>query len=74
MLENSRETPADHPKGIREGSSQKVKRLPSLMKCLFTNACCMGNKQEEHGTIRKLGPNCYDRNMVERVTGLEHCN
>lgn len=54
MLENSRKTPADHPKGIREGSSQKVKRLPSLMKCLFTNACCMGNKQEELETMVQL--------------------
>lgn len=34
---NSREILVDQPKGIKEGSSQKMKRLSSQMKCPITN-------------------------------------
>ena len=34
-------------KGIWEGSSKKVTQLIAQLKCLYTNACSAGNKQEE---------------------------
>ena len=34
-------------RGIWEGSSKKVTQLIAQLKCLYTNACSAGNKQEE---------------------------
>jgi len=36
-----------HPKGNKGCSSAKVTRPTTQMKCLYTNAHSMGNKQEE---------------------------
>jgi len=36
-----------HPKGNKWCSSKKVTRPTAQMKCLYTNACSMGNKKEE---------------------------
>lgn len=34
-------------KGIKGCSSKKMTWLTAQLKCLYTNACSMGNKQEE---------------------------
>jgi len=47
IIKANRETPVKHLKGIKECSSKKVTRLTVQMKCLYTNARSMGNKQEE---------------------------
>ena len=41
--------------GIREGSSEKAMRPIAKLKCLYTNASSMGNKQEELETMVQLG-------------------
>lgn len=64
-------------KGIREGTSKKVKHLEVYLKFLYPNACIMGNKQEPEATtlkIRKLLPFCYHGNVVRSFTQLEHCS
>ena len=43
----NRETPGKYLKGIKECSSKKVTRPTAQLKCLYTNARSMGNKQEE---------------------------
>ena len=47
--------PQSCPGGIREGSSDKAMRPIAKLKCLYTNACNMGNKQEELETVVQLG-------------------
>ena len=41
--------------GIREGSSEKAMRPIAKLKCLYTNASSMGNKQEELEAVVQLG-------------------
>ena len=43
------------PGGIREGSSDKAMRPIAKLKCLYTNAHSMGNKQEELEAVVQLG-------------------
>ena len=43
----NRETPVKYLKGIKGCSSKKVPRPTAELKCLYTNAHSMGNKQEE---------------------------
>ncbi|KAK4825509.1 hypothetical protein QYF61_000022 [Mycteria americana] len=43
----NRETPVKYLKGIKRCSSKKVTQPTAQMKCLYTNGCNMGNKQEE---------------------------
>ncbi|KAK4819205.1 hypothetical protein QYF61_026821 [Mycteria americana] len=43
----NRETPVKYLKGIKGCSSKKVTWPTAQLKCLYTNACSMGNKQEE---------------------------
>ena len=43
----NRETPVKYLKGMKGCSSKKVTRLTAQLKCLYTNAHSMGNKQEE---------------------------
>ena len=43
----NKETSVKHLKGNKGCSSKKVTRLTAQMKCLYTNARSMGNKQEE---------------------------
>ncbi|KAK4806137.1 hypothetical protein QYF61_001060 [Mycteria americana] len=43
----NRETPGKYLKGIQGCSSKKEKRTTAQMKCLYTNAHSIGNKQEE---------------------------
>ena len=47
--------PQTCPGGIKEGSSEKATRPIAKLKCLYTNVCSMGNKQEELETIVQLG-------------------
>ena len=47
--------PQTCPGGIREGSSEKAMRPVAKLKCLYTNARSMGNKQEELETVVQLG-------------------
>ena len=47
VLGTNRETPVKSLKGIRACSSKKVTRQVAQLKCLYTNAHSMGNKQEE---------------------------
>jgi len=51
----SKGKPQTPPGGIREGSSEKATRSIAKLKCLYTNVCSMGNKQEELETIVQLG-------------------
>ena len=46
--------PQTCPGGIREGSSEKATRPITKLKCLYTNALSMGNKQEELETMAQL--------------------
>ena len=43
----NRETPVKYLKGIKRCSSKKVTWPTAQLKCLYTNACSMGNKPEE---------------------------
>ena len=43
------------PGSIREGSTEKATRPIAKVKCLYTNACSMGNKQGELETEAQLG-------------------
>jgi len=43
----NREASVKHPKGNKGCSSVQVTRPTAQMKCLYTNACSMENKQEE---------------------------
>jgi len=43
----NKETSVKHPKGNKGCSSMKVTRSTAQMKCLYTNAHSVGNKQEE---------------------------
>jgi len=43
----NKKIPMKHPKGKKECSAMKVRRLTAQMKCLYRNARSMGNKQEE---------------------------
>jgi len=43
------------PGGIREGSTDKAMRPIAKLKCLYTNARSMGNKQEELETMAQQG-------------------
>ena len=47
--------PQTCPGGIREGSSDKAMRPIAKLKCLYTNAHSMGNKQEELEAVVQLG-------------------
>ena len=47
--------PQSCPGGIREGSSDKAMRPIAKLKCLYTNAHSMGNKQEELEAVVQLG-------------------
>ena len=47
--------PQTCPGGIREGSSEKAMRPIAKLKCLYTNAHSMGNKQEELEAVVQLG-------------------
>ncbi|PKU38346.1 mitochondrial fission process protein 1 [Limosa lapponica baueri] len=40
------ETPVKYLKGIKRCSSKKVTQPTAQLKCLYTNVCSMGNKQE----------------------------
>ena len=42
------------PGGVREGSTEKAMRPVAKLKCLYTNACSMGIKQEELETVVQL--------------------
>ena len=55
------------PGGIREGSSDKAMRPIAKLKCLYTNACSMGNKQEELETVAQLGK--YDLIVITEMVG-----
>lgn len=51
--EESRETPVNHPIGIRKDSSKKLTWPIAQLKCLYTNAGSMKNKWEElEATVR----------------------
>lgn len=54
-LGGGKRKPQTCPGGIREGSSKKAMRPIAKLKCLYTNACSMGNKQEELETVVQLG-------------------
>ena len=41
-------------RGLWEGSYRKAVHLKAQLKCLYTNACSMGNKQEELETMVHL--------------------
>jgi len=43
----NKKIPMKHLKGKKECSAMKVTRPTAQMKCLYTNAHSMGNKQEE---------------------------
>jgi len=43
----NKEDSVKHPKGNKGCSSVRVTRPTAQMKCLYRNALCMGNKQEE---------------------------
>jgi len=43
----NKKIPMKHLKGKKGCSAMKVRRPTAQMKCLYTNACSMGNKQEE---------------------------
>ena len=47
--------PQTCPGGTRESSSEKAVRPIAKLKCLCTNVCSMGNKQEELETVVQLG-------------------
>ena len=55
------------PGGIREGSTEKAMRPIAKLKCLYTNACSMGNKQEELETVAQLGK--YDLIVITEMVG-----
>ena len=64
-------------KGIREGTSKKVKHLEVYLKFLYPNACIMGYKQELKNLaeeIMKQSAICYRGNVLGRITQLEDCN
>ena len=44
---SNKEASVKHPKGKKGCSSVKVTRPTAQMKCLYTNARSMGNRQEE---------------------------
>ena len=46
-LENNWETPVNHRIGTGKDSSKKVTWPIAQLKCLYTHACSMWNKQEE---------------------------
>ena len=55
--EDGKGKPQTCPGGIREGSTEKAARPIAKLKCLYTNARSMGNKQEElenHDAIGKV--------------------
>ena len=54
-LGGGRGKPQTCPGGIREGSSEKAMRPVAKLKCLYINACSMGNKQEELETMARVG-------------------
>lgn len=45
--EGYRDTKGKYFKGIKELSSKKVTRPDEQLKCLYTNKCSLGNRQEE---------------------------
>ena len=47
VIGGSRETPVQYLRGIQVCSSKKVTRPTAQLKCLYTDARSMGNKQEE---------------------------
>lgn len=47
MLGTNREIPMKHLEGIKACSSKKVTQSIAQLKCLYTNACSMSNKQEQ---------------------------
>ena len=56
-LGGGKRKPQTCPGGIRVGSSEKATRPIAKLKCLYTNARSMGNKQEElenHDAIGKV--------------------
>ena len=46
--------PQTCPGGSREGSTDTAMRMIAKLKCLYTNACSMGIKQEELETVEQL--------------------
>jgi len=50
----NKKIPMKHLKGKKECSAMKVTRPTAQMKCLYTNACSMGNKQEELEAVMLL--------------------
>lgn len=53
-LYKMREIPVKHPRGIREGSFQKVGQPTAQLKCLYAYAHGMVNKQVELETMVQL--------------------
>ena len=53
------------PGSIREGSTEKATRPIAKLKCLYTSARSMGNKQEERETIMELGK--YDLIAITEI-------
>lgn len=51
ILGNRREKPQIYPEAIWKGFSMKVTWPIAHLKCIYTNVCSMGNKQEEMDAI-----------------------
>ena len=51
ILGNRREKPQIYPEAIWKGFSMKVTWPIAHLKCIYTNICSMGNKQEEMDAI-----------------------
>ena len=54
------------PRGLREGPSRKVACQKAQLNCLYTDACSMGNKQEELETVTCLQNYDLDANTQKR--------
>lgn len=76
-LGSSRETTLNCPKLTKEGSSQKMKRLITQLKSLYTNMGSMGNKQEEQETSSSIAPEwCNSKPIIQllsqKLGGMNH--
>jgi len=65
ILETNRKTPVKCLKEIRACSFKKVTWLVGQLRCLYTNACSMYNKQEELEATVQL-ENC-DQNVITEI-------
>jgi len=68
----NKKIPMKHHKGKKGCSAMKVMRPTAQMKCLYTNACSMGNKQEEVEAIVLL--ESYDLIVITETWWDESCD